>query len=99
VQQTRVTVNKASVRCLSFTFRTWTIRDETVESEQSTQLDKLDSAHYHAHVVFCAKKLGRFHARVSATEQTTSGIQQQGALGTLPSIPFAKHRTARIVNS
>jgi hypothetical protein len=77
VQQTRVTVNNATVRHLSFAIQTWTVRDEAAESEQSTQLDKLDSARCHAHIVFRAKKLTHFHARVSAAEQTTSGIQQQ----------------------
>jgi hypothetical protein len=58
------------------TFQTWTVRKEAAESKQSTQFDKLDFARYHAHIVFCAKKLASVHARVSAAEQTASGIQQ-----------------------
>jgi hypothetical protein len=57
------------------TFRTRTVLVEAAESEQSAQLDKLDSARYHAHIVFRAKKLARVHARVSAAERTMSGIQ------------------------
>jgi hypothetical protein len=46
------------------TFRTWTVLVEAAESKQATQRDKLDSAR------------ARFHARVSTTEQTASGIQK-----------------------
>jgi hypothetical protein len=57
-------------------FQTRTVLVEAVESEQSTQLDKLNSAPCHVHVVFCANELALVHARVSATECTASGIQQ-----------------------
>jgi hypothetical protein len=58
-------------------FQTRTVLVVAAESEQSTQLDKLDSARCHAQVVFHAKKLTRLPARACAAECTASGIQWQ----------------------
>jgi hypothetical protein len=74
-----LTLLRWNALCLQWTCVTGNIGALAVESEQSTQFHTLDSAHYHAHVVFCDKKLTRFHARVSTTERTTSGIQWRRA--------------------
>jgi hypothetical protein len=72
------------------TFRTRTVLVVAVESEQSTQFDKLDSVRCHAHVVFMPRSSHVFtpvSAPLNALRAASSG---DVPLGTSPSVPFAK---------
>jgi hypothetical protein len=91
LQQTRVTVNVAastdarmpSEHGQSAT-RLWS------PSSQHNLTSSTHSVRCHGHAVLRANKLTRFHACVSATERTASGIQQQHASRDITFFPFTK---------